>query len=74
MTLRDELAADRPDRRRKCVVCAWLDSMPAADREEWDSVMEDPTFTHSQVMRAIRRRHDGISYSSVTRHRVGHVR
>ncbi len=57
-----------------CKLCAYLDTIPAQDRVEWDEALALPVqkVNHTTVVAVLRRRGVTLSEASVRRHRRNH--
>lgn len=81
MSIQQELAAElaADDRRGRqgqpCKTCTWLRSLGEEEREAWNAMFADESFTLGQLSRAIiERRKAGMGQSSLRAHRAaGHV-
>lgn len=78
----EEIASDQLRwRRGDCQTCAWIRRRPAKEQVEWHNAMADESFSHSSILRAMRKRtpDDTPGESSVGKHRrsqhkAGHTR
>lgn len=54
----------------QCKTCAWLRTLDDEQREAWNDLLADESFTDSQMVRAIaERRKAGMGETSIREHR-----
>lgn len=72
LSLVDELRADQ-GKPTQCGLCRWLQQLTEAERAEWQGALDDRSFTHASIHRAIARRNGNVTRGSVENHRTsGH--
>jgi len=72
MSLSDALQHERSARQQKgprCTMCCLLESLPNADRDALQAALDDESFSHAGIARALRS--EGHTFLSITvsRHR-----
>ena len=69
MALVDELRAEQTQRHTRCRLCLWLSEQSDEDKQEWIEALEDRSYSHRALHRALERRKADVVLGSVEHHR-----